>query len=276
MLRMGNENVADVVCVGQGVTDFEAHQNRIGIYFDPGFTTVEHHTSVAPEIVTGYLVFHEPSVPSGVGAWECSYDLEGQGMFLGWQLEGQAINVGRYNNLVVGIGGDPLPWAESVLLATFNLLVDHPAAEAELSLGPANPSSLADHMAWAPGGQPGTLLPMLTVHDMPVVAVINKFVSGAPPALPVATRLLPNVPNPFNPSTRIDFELSAPSRVRLAIYDVTGREVAVLADGSFPAGLVSRTWNGRDRDGRGVPSGPYFVRMVTDTGQFTRKTMLLK
>jgi hypothetical protein len=50
--------------------------------------------------------------------------------------------------------------------------------------------------------------------------------------------------------------------VRLALYDVRGREVARLVDGETPAGAHARSWNGRDFAGRTVPGGVYFARLI--------------
>ena len=92
----------------------------------------------------------------------------------------------------------------------------------------------------------------------------------------LATGLQPNRPNPFNPETEIHFTLAAAGSVRLAVFDVTGRRIAVLEDGARSAGAHHVTWRGRDDAGRAVPSGSYYVRLETATGSDTRKVMLLK
>ena len=92
----------------------------------------------------------------------------------------------------------------------------------------------------------------------------------------VTTRLLPNVPNPFNPQTEIRFELALPGPTRVAVYDLTGRLVKILVDGPMAAGPHMRIWQGRDTEGRQVPSGAYYVRLVTDTRMDHQKIMLLK
>jgi endonuclease/exonuclease/phosphatase family metal-dependent hydrolase len=79
-------------------------------------------------------------------------------------------------------------------------------------------------------------------------------------------RLLPNVPNPFNPSTVVRFELDQPGTVELNIYDARGRLVAQLAAGSFEAGFHGAHWDGTDRAGRQVASGVYQVRLVARAG----------
>ena len=91
-----------------------------------------------------------------------------------------------------------------------------------------------------------------------------------------ASRLLPNRPNPFNPETEIHFEMAKAGRVRIAVFDVSGRRVAVLEDGSFAAGAHQVSWRGRDDAGRSLPSGAYYVQMEADNVRDTRKVMLLK
>jgi outer membrane protein assembly factor BamB len=85
-----------------------------------------------------------------------------------------------------------------------------------------------------------------------------------------------NYPNPFNPATTISFALPEQSQVRLSIYNVLGREVAVLVDGSLPAGSYSRVWDGTARSGDRVSSGLYFYRLTTDEVELSKKMLLLK
>ncbi len=97
------------------------------------------------------------------------------------------------------------------------------------------------------------------------------------PSLPmISTRLLPNVPNPFNPQTEIRFELGRPGQVRVAIYDVTGRVVRTLVNTRLDTGPHTRVWQGRDDSGRSVSSGAYYVRMTVEGKVDHRKIMLLK
>ncbi len=80
--------------------------------------------------------------------------------------------------------------------------------------------------------------------------------------LPLATRLVGNFPNPFNPQTMVAFELPRSGHVRLDIHDVRGRLVRRLSDGGFAAGRHEVRWDGRGGDGRNLASGLYFVRLV--------------
>jgi hypothetical protein len=99
--------------------------------------------------------------------------------------------------------------------------------------------------------------------------------AGTPPA---RTQLLGNVPNPFNPRTRIDFDLAGdlPQAVRLEIFAADGRRVRTLVDAALPPGRHARSWDGRDATGNAVPSGVYFMRLVTTTLSTSRKMLLLR
>jgi hypothetical protein len=97
-----------------------------------------------------------------------------------------------------------------------------------------------------------------------------EITAGAP-SVPAAFALRQNYPNPFNPSTTISFDLPEPSAVRLTVYDMLGRRVAVLVDGVSEAGTHTVGF-----DATGHPSGLYFYKL--DAGRFsdTRKMMIMK
>lgn len=98
----------------------------------------------------------------------------------------------------------------------------------------------------------------------------------AVPDLPGVTRLVGNHPNPFNPRTTVAFDLARAGHVRLEIYDVRGRRVAVLVDEARPAGSYSVDWNGVDGTGRPVASGVYFQHLVADGTDQTRSMTLVR
>ncbi len=78
-------------------------------------------------------------------------------------------------------------------------------------------------------------------------------------------------PNPFNASTALSFELQAASNVRLAIYDIAGREIAVLVDGFKPAGTHQVVL-----DASAISSGVYFARLTAGGTSQTVKMLLVK
>jgi hypothetical protein len=85
-----------------------------------------------------------------------------------------------------------------------------------------------------------------------------------------------NYPNPFNPSTMVSFTLPERTRVNLSVYDLDGRLVKTLLDGSVPEGFKEVRWNGTNQNGTGVASGIYLLRLKAGNKSLTRKMMLLK
>ncbi len=108
------------------------------------------------------------------------------------------------------------------------------------------------------------------------VRVVYTDVDDAEEAAPAKLVLGGNVPNPFNPSTTIRFELPRPGKVRLDVYDISGRCVATLVSSELEAGRHEVVWSGIGHDGRQVSSGLYFSRLRADGKTQTRKMMLLK
>ncbi len=83
-------------------------------------------------------------------------------------------------------------------------------------------------------------------------------------------------PNPFNPVTTIAFNLPQTQRMRIEVYDLTGRRVAVVADDLFNAGPNEVMWRGMDNGGRSVASGVYFVRLSGSGVELKQRALLLK
>ncbi len=91
------------------------------------------------------------------------------------------------------------------------------------------------------------------------------------PGLPSRMELHQNFPNPFNPTTNIRFELPIAGEVRLTVYDVIGREVAVLANGRLSAGHHEIAFNASD-----LGSGTYIYRLQTGNQVQTRQMLFVK
>ncbi|MGA9115312.1 MAG: carbohydrate binding domain-containing protein, partial [Bacteroidota bacterium] len=90
---------------------------------------------------------------------------------------------------------------------------------------------------------------------------------GSEPAEPVPAdfALRGNYPNPFNPSTMIEYWVPEDAHVRMAVFNVLGQETARLMDGAQRAGVHTVSWDGRDALGGSVGSGVYFLRMQATT-----------
>jgi uncharacterized lipoprotein YddW (UPF0748 family) len=90
-------------------------------------------------------------------------------------------------------------------------------------------------------------------------------------AIASSYRLEQNFPNPFNPVTTIRYEIPESEFVTLAVFDITGRQVAVLENSVRPAGVHSVRFNGAS-----LSSGVYIYRLQTNSVQLTGKMMLVK
>ncbi|HPU86285.1 MAG TPA: FlgD immunoglobulin-like domain containing protein [Candidatus Latescibacteria bacterium] len=93
---------------------------------------------------------------------------------------------------------------------------------------------------------------------------------------PVALALEQNVPNPFNPSTTIQFRVPDAGFVKLAIYGIDGQLVRSLTAQHVEAGVHEAVWDGRDNSGRAVASGVYVYRLTSDRGVISRRMVLAR
>ena len=87
---------------------------------------------------------------------------------------------------------------------------------------------------------------------------------------------LSNYPNPFNPETKIVFNLPEEGNVKLEIYNIKGQKVKTLLDCYMSPGRSEMIWNGKDDNGKRVSSGVYFYQLVTDKKTITQKMILIK
>jgi len=85
-----------------------------------------------------------------------------------------------------------------------------------------------------------------------------------------------NYPNPFNPSTRMSYELKKDAFVRLAIYDLAGREISKLVDEYQTKGMYGVTWNSSVNPSGQLSSGTYFARLQVGENVVTRKMVVMK
>jgi uncharacterized repeat protein (TIGR02543 family) len=92
---------------------------------------------------------------------------------------------------------------------------------------------------------------------------------------PASFVLRQNFPNPFIAGTDVEFGLPAAGRARVQIFDIRGRLVRTLADGSFTEGFVTAYWDGCDNDGKRPAAGLYVIRMTAGRFHASRKAVLL-
>jgi hypothetical protein len=136
--------------------------------------------------------------------------------------------------------------------------------------------SIEEYIRTAQDPQPPTT-PMTAGPYLGQVLSDAGFGWTAVPALPApgAGHLLAPYPNPFNPSTRLRYELSAGGRVVLDILDAQGRALRSLLDEELSAGPGFVAWDGRDSQGNRLPSGVYFARLRVDGRDLGRQKLLL-
>jgi len=93
--------------------------------------------------------------------------------------------------------------------------------------------------------------------------------------IPGRFNLSQNYPNPFNPATKIDFEIPTDSKVKIIIYDITGRELQTILKGEYPAGYYTAKFSGEN-----LSSGIYFYRIIGESEKEkfieTKKMILTK
>jgi hypothetical protein len=101
--------------------------------------------------------------------------------------------------------------------------------------------------------------------------------AGDDPVIPDRFALRQNVPNPFNPTTVIGYDVPAGGgHVTLRIYDVAGRLVRTLVDGTQSAGVKNVMWQGENDRGARVATGVYFYRLTAPGFEQTRKMVLVQ
>jgi hypothetical protein len=96
-------------------------------------------------------------------------------------------------------------------------------------------------------------------------------VRGEPPEFPHAFSLEQNYPNPFNPETVVRYQVPVASDLKIIVYDLLGRQVAVLVNDRKEAGSYEVKFSGT-----GLASGVYFYRLQAGSYVNTRKLLLLR
>lgn len=92
---------------------------------------------------------------------------------------------------------------------------------------------------------------------------------------PLKSEVFQNYPNPFNPSTTICFNIHYQCHTTIKIYDLLGKEVAIIVNEEKQAGIYKVAWNGKDNTGKKLASGIYIYQIIAGTLIQTRKMILL-
>ena len=141
------------------------------------------------------------------------------------------------------------------------------AASGAISLAPGASAEYTVAILWARGANNFDSAARL-------IALARGFATSVPaePEAAVPDGLMLRVgPNPAGARATVAYRLPAPGRVRLAVYDLLGREVALLADGDLAVGAHEATL-----DARPLPAGAYFIRLATEQGVVTRSLIRVR
>jgi hypothetical protein len=142
--------------------------------------------------------------------------------------------------------------------------------------GTVTVNALANVQGLSPGGDYQSAL--VITHDalgspttIPVSLSISLTADPDPASLPTVYALYPNYPNPFNATTTLRFDLPQAGHVKLVVFNVMGQAVAMVAEGMYPAGRHSLSF-----DATNLPSGMYFVKLEAGSYRGLQKMLLLK
>jgi len=116
----------------------------------------------------------------------------------------------------------------------------------------------------------GVAYDITATWDTAVVGVTDFSTS------PSMVKLYPNFPNPFNPTTTIQYSLPEAGSVKLLIFDIQGREVMTLLDEIKSPGNYEVQWNGMRAAGNHVSTGVYFCRLHAGNSSKTIKMVYLQ
>lgn len=101
--------------------------------------------------------------------------------------------------------------------------------------------------------------------------IVNNLTAVPGEQTPLTFELAQNFPNPFNPTTRVEFQIPKSSHVSLVVYDISGKEVAKLLDEEMISGTHAVSF-----DASRMASGIYLYRLQTETSSDTKRMILLK
>ena len=220
----------------------------------------------------------------GVYHWDVSL---GQWRFVGKGRTGVFSAFGRYGLFLDDVS--PIP-AEPELIASQGVLaipveetgsgIDSGSIRLMVNGRPVKARAEEGQVVWAPDAtfEPGNSTLRLELADMagnPAVMEREIDLTHLIP-IPAEYALDQNFPNPFNPSTTIQFEIPERTMVRLTVYNTLGQEVRRLLSEHMAPGQYTMSWDAQDAAGRSVAGGIYFYRMETEDAVLTKKMLLLK
>ena len=129
----------------------------------------------------------------------------------------------------------------------------------------------------------GSMPPNVPLSQAQIDLIAQWIDEGAVNLLSVKDHLIPkefilhqNYPNPFNPNTVISFSLNKEEFVSIDIYDMNGTHMISLFKGKKNIGTHYLNWNGRDKSGALITTGPYFYQLRTNSSSTVMKMLFIK
>ena len=256
----------------------QAQEQTVGLFFNDS-EAFNGYTLFAPiRYTTTYLIDNDGRL---VHSWESDYH-PGQSVYLleNSHLLRTAKVDDHYRFNAGGYGGrvQEFTWDGTLMWDYINPVTDKgPVMQGEpVIVGPNKDKHINPvfHITRYTGEFPGLVDKDLTPGDP-----VEKYPTGIDkPNENNASRfsLNQNFPNPFNPSTAIDYHLSAFSDVELSVFNMRGQKVRILVDDNKPAGNYSVVWDGKDEADTIVPSGIYMSRLKSGGNVSSNRMMLIK
>ena len=185
------------------------------------------------------------------------------------------VELPTYDHAYLRISNDGVNY--TTLWENGTVIEDNAWSQHEFNISAYADGQATVYLRWTQGTTDGSwLYAGWNIDDVEIWALQPAHSSEAEgPNRRLAT-LRPNVPNPFNPSTTVSFELTAPARAVLAVYDMRGHLIRTLRDEVMPAGTHTAIWDGRDATGRGLPSGGYVFRLTAGGNSQVIKALLVR
>ncbi|MBT3754711.1 MAG: T9SS type A sorting domain-containing protein [Candidatus Cloacimonetes bacterium] len=161
-----------------------------------------------------------------------------------------------------------LYFTDGQIFDTFNEYIGISEGEIEFDI-PANEMWYAMFNIGDNLNNPQNLIGSAKLYEYNVNSIYNN-------EIPNSTQLHNNYPNPFNPTTTINYSLNYNSNVTLEVFNIKGQKIKTLENEDKIAGNHSLIWNGKDSDDESVASGVYFYKLVSEEHSFVKKMVLMK
>jgi len=241
------------------------------------FLLADHFGEIGMELASGVEVVEEEAAkliaaPGGVIWDESGLALDGMGEIRGFSLlipDTEEVEVDFSESLWTGRLPTLFQWRESG------------GVRVAASLDASAPAVMGDGLLVRLRDLSGDLVgPVEVVELLTADGSIGRYAISSEKSLPIHSALLPNYPNPFNPSTTIPIVVGSTgkggARVRLEIFNSLGQRMRLLVDQNMAPGMYLLKWDGRNDRGKESASGLYIYRLMVGDFQQSRRLLLVR